>query len=57
VISGAPEDLIGGDIRYVLVGGLDCLVDEQTGEITWVAYLTNVERIEAMRPVGKPPPE
>jgi hypothetical protein len=55
VISGAYEWLVGGDDAYRVSPGIAGLVDKQTGEIDWVAYLPNTDRMDAMRPVGGEP--
>jgi hypothetical protein len=55
IISGAHEWLVGGDDAYRESPGVAALVDKHTGEIDWVAYLPNSDRIDAMRPVGDEP--
>jgi hypothetical protein len=52
VISGAREWLVDRDVAYALAGAGCALVDKQSGEIEWVAYVPSTSRIEAMWPTG-----
>lgn len=56
VYVGTEEYLLGGDPAYALMDGSVWLVDKTTGEVTQHAYISDMDRFDAMAPVNGGPP-
>lgn len=59
VVAGAHEWLIDGNDDFMppLNGGVAILVDRSTGTVDRVSYIAEMDRIDAMAPVGTGHPE
>ena len=51
---GSMESLVFQDIDFLIVGGPATLVDKANGEVTFLPYLRNLDRLQAMTPVSDP---
>jgi hypothetical protein len=55
VIYGAREWLEDGDADFALYDAPALLVDKRTGVVTELVVIENFDRLDAMRPCGRPP--
>lgn len=56
LVDGGRRYIVDDDPECVLVGKPCTLVDKRTGELSFPAYLDDMERFDAMAPVGEHPP-
>ena len=57
LVDGGRRLVIDGDYSFQLIGRGSTLVDKETGEVSFLNYLEDPERFNAMIEVGHHPPD